>query len=182
MTALGWRARAGMLGAVLLVSGCGGGQASSTPPPSSAAATATSEPTCSDSDDARLKSVTLTDAGESLTVQWQTQNLSSSAKTTLWAVMVTGADGGIYQVAVKQIGTRAQSWVFDFGTAAQEEVSAPGAVPVTPAGVSESFPYSDMPDLGATFEWKATLNIDGQDVAFCPSLSTCNETPSSGEV
>lgn len=113
----------------------------------------------------------LTDAGDSLTVEWQTQNLGS-AKTTLWAVMITGQDGGIYQLAVKQIGRQAQSWVFDFGTAAQEEVSAPGTLAVAPTGVSESFAYSAMPDLGAAFEWKATLNIDGQDVGFCPGSGT----------
>jgi hypothetical protein len=82
--------------------------------------------------------------------------------------MLTGADGGIYQLGVKQIGTEAQSFVFDFGTAKQETVSAPGAMAVTPAGVSESFAYSYMPDLSPTFEWKASLSIDGQDVAFCP--------------
>ena len=42
------------------------------------------------------------------------------------------------------------------------------AMAITPAGVSESFGYSYMPDLGSTFEWKASLSIDGQDVAFCP--------------
>ena len=62
--------------------------------------------------------------------------------------------------------------MFNFGTAAQEEVSAPGDVPVTATGVSESFAYSAMPNLGATFTWKATLNIDGRDVAFCPGFDT----------
>ncbi len=45
-------------------------------------------------------------------------------------------------------------------------------VPVTATGVSESFAYSAMPNLGATFTWKATLNIDGRDVAFCPGFDT----------
>jgi hypothetical protein len=133
--------------------------------------TAASEPTCSEADDPRLQAVTLSDAGDTLTVKWETQDLGTP-DTVLWAVMVTGQGGGIYQLAVKQIGTKAQSWVFDFGTAAQQEVSAPGSVSVTEIGVSESFPYADMPDLGPTFEWKATLNIDGQDVAFCPGSGT----------
>jgi hypothetical protein len=115
--------------------------------------------------------VTLTDAGESLTVQWQSGS-GTGAQSTLWAVMLTGADGGVYQLGVKQIGTQAQSFVFDFGTAKQEEVSAPGAMAATPTGVTESFAYSKMPDLGATFEWKASLSIDGQDVAFCPGSGT----------
>lgn len=132
---------------------------------------ATSEPTCTDADDPRLQAVTLADAGDTLTVKWETQDLGTP-DTVLWAVMVTGQGGGIYQLAVKQIGTKAQSWVFDFGTAAQQVVSAPGSVSATELGVSESFPYADMPDLGPTFEWKATLNIDGQDVAFCPGSGT----------
>ena len=168
---VGWRARIGLVGVALLISGCAGSSGAVAPSSSSAtteaAAASESEPTCSDSDDPRLASATLTDAGESLTVQWQSSS-GTGAQSTLWAVMLTGADGGIYQLAVKQIGTKTQSWVFDFGTAAQEAVSAPGAMAATPMGVTESFAYSKMPDLGPTFEWKASLSIDGQDVAFCP--------------
>jgi hypothetical protein len=168
------RTRAALAGVALLIAGCGSTAApssspatSSEAPPSKAAAAAI----CSDSDDPRLQAVTLTDAGDALTVEWQTQDLGTP-ETVLWAVMVTGQDGGIYQLAVKQIGTKAQSWVFDFGTAAQQEVSAPGALAAIPTGVSESFPHSKMLDLGATFEWQATLNIDGGDVAFCPGSGT----------
>jgi hypothetical protein len=159
--------------ALLVVAGCGGSAITST---SSAAlpgssttrslVTAASEPTCSDADDPRLQAVTLSDAGDTLTVEWKTQDLGTPG-TVLWAVMATGQDGGIYQLAVKQIGTKAQSWVFDFGTAEQQEVGSRVGFR-NGGGVSESFAYADMPDLGPTFGWKATLNIDGQDVAFCP--------------
>lgn len=159
---------------LLVAAGCGNSAtnlSSSAPPPVSSTTGSTpiaaSEPTCTDADDPRLQAVKLADDGDALTVEWQTQDLGTP-DTVLWAVMV----GGTYQLAVKQIGTKAQSWVFDFGTAVQQEVSAPGSVSVTETGVSESFPYADMPDLGPAFEWKATLNIDGKDVAFCPGSGT----------
>lgn len=151
-----------------LAAGCAGGSSTGTPPSGNPKSSASPQAaTCSDSDDPRLRSVTLTSTGDVLSVRWETQNLGSP-ETTLWAVIVTGDGGGVYQLGVKQIGAKAQSWVFDFGTAKQADVSAPGLVSVAASGVSESFPYSDMPDLGGSFEWKAILNLDGKDVAACP--------------
>lgn len=157
----------------VLLTGCAesstSGPSSSAPSSASrAAADATAAPSaCTDSDDPRLKTVTIADTGDALKVNWQTQSLNA-AQTTLWSVMVTGADGGIYQLGVKQIGEQAQSWVFDFGTATQREVSAPGEAEVSSTGASELFPNVELSKLGSSFKWTGTLNIDGKDVATCP--------------
>ncbi|MBU4214769.1 MAG: hypothetical protein KJ792_08950 [Actinobacteria bacterium] len=77
------------------------------------------------------------------------------------------ADGSIgYQFGTKFIGgAEAANFVFDFGSASQENVTN-GAV-FADGQIAVRYPVALLEDLGAGFHWSTAVTLNGQDVDLC---------------
>jgi hypothetical protein len=171
---------------VALLAGCGGiddqGQsgsraASSTAMPESAAPT-TSQPsrvdesTCrdkrGDGRPADIRSVVLRRDGDRLMARFELTSRPPTVGTVHWAILASSPSGDRgFQLGVRfEDGKQTDHYIFDAGSADQKNL--PGAASLTGAVLSTDFPYAAVAELGKTWKWSATTNVQGDDVDDCP--------------
>ncbi len=143
--------------AVLLVTSCSSGS----PDPARAEADGGPASASAPCDGEQLESVTLTDTGDALRVQWEGPAPSGDV---LWSIMVNDEP---YEAAY-QVGTRGDgAFVFDLIAAQNADL------PLTPETSADSVtldvPWTDLPGLKGDLRWTGTLSVNGQDVATCPA-------------
>lgn len=117
----------------------------------------------------RLTSVTVTEGdNDDVAVGFTTDQPMPIEGTVLCSVLAaTASDPMGYQLGVKYLdGRQIGHFVFDHQAARQHNLD--GAVTVEGTTVTASFPRAQMPGLAESFEWSATLNIDGADVHSLP--------------
>jgi hypothetical protein len=86
----------------------------------------------------------------------------------LYSIFAGSAGDGLgYQLGVKFLdGQPIAHFVFDHVHARQSNLA--GDVTVEGATLTATFPAEEVPRLGASFDWSATLNIEGEDVDSLP--------------
>jgi hypothetical protein len=115
-----------------------------------------------------IVSVTLTGQGDWLVVRFDTTEPPPLTGTVLWTVFASSVDGNeSKQLGVKYLdGSQIAYFVYDFGTAQQENLF--GTVDVDGSSMTASFPASMLADLGPSWRWSATTNVEGTDTDTCP--------------
>jgi len=98
-----------------------------------------------------------------VTFEWT--GLARQPKSILWVVWVSRANGGdARQLGYKTVdGKPSAHYVFDFATAQQQNL-ANCAARLSERRLGVEFPLSAIAGLGADWQWRAVLNIDGDDV------------------
>jgi hypothetical protein len=170
---------------VALLAGCAGSD-EPTQPESTAASPATpgSEPTTTgspspaqastctdkrgDGESADIRSVVLREDGDRLEVMFELTSQPPSAGTVHWAILASSPSGDrALQLGVRfQDGKQIAHYVFDVGSADQKNL--PGAASLAGAVLTTAFPYAAVAELGRTWKWSATTNVQGDDVDDCP--------------
>lgn len=120
-----------------------------------------------DGGSADLTAVELTESGDELVARYTlTAPLATATGTALLALAVSSDDGEMArQLGAKWIDGQVAVFVFDMG-AGQTDVEASPAVEGNT--VTVSFPSAAVSDLGDSWQWRVTTNIDGADVDRCP--------------
>jgi hypothetical protein len=115
----------------------------------------------------RTAAVELTETGDELLARYTlTALLPTSTGTSLLALAVSSDDGETArQLGAKWVDGQVLVFVFDVG-AGQTEVEV--APKVEENMVTVSFPSDAISDLGDSWQWRATTNVDGADVDRCP--------------
>jgi hypothetical protein len=85
-----------------------------------------------------------------------------------WAILASSPSGDrALQFGVKfQDGAQVAHYVFDAGSADQQNL--PGAASLAGSVLTTDFPYGALAELGKTWKWSATTNVQGDDVDDCP--------------
>ena len=88
--------------------------------------------------------------------------------TVHWAILASSPSGDrALQLGVRfQDGKQTDHYIFDAGSADQRNL--PGAASLTGAVLTTDFPYDALAELGKTWKWSATTNVEGDDVDDCP--------------
>jgi hypothetical protein len=170
----------------VVLGGCGGAedqaQPDSTVAPSTAqpraAATTTNLPsagqasTCrdkrGDGQPADIRSVVLRRDGDRLLVRVELTSRPPTRGTVHWAILASSESGDrALQLGVKfQDGAQVAHYVLDAGSADQQNL--PGAASLAGAVLTTDFPYDAVAELGKTWTWSTTTNVQGDDVDDCP--------------
>lgn len=163
--------------AVVALAGCAGsdngaGSAPTTAPSTTSPPVKAEAATCADkSGDGRpadIRSVALRHDGDQLVARFQLTSRPPGSGTVHWAILVSSPSGDrALQLGVKFLdGKQIAQYVFDAGSAKQENV--PGDVSLAGTVLTAAFPYDAVAELGATWKWSATTNVQGDDVDDCP--------------
>jgi hypothetical protein len=114
-----------------------------------------------------LLKVALAFDGSEFTTTFQLAAPVPTAGTALLSVMVSSKSADQFrQLGVHFIDGRSYVWVFDIGTAKEDNFDVtPRVVGNT---VSARFPAAAVAGLGASFNWHATYTVNGDDVDEVP--------------
>jgi hypothetical protein len=171
--------------AAVLVS-CGGNDGQTQPESAAASTTARSElaPTTTssppsdqasmcrdrrgDGQSADIRSVVLHRDGDRLRARFELISRPPTVGTVHWAILASSPSGDrALQLGVKfQDGAQVAHYVFDAGSTDQQNVS--GSASLTGGVLTADFPYDAVAELGKTWRWSATTNVQGDDVDDCP--------------
>jgi hypothetical protein len=101
-------------------------------------------------------------------VRFQLTARPPTAATVHWAILASSPSGNrALQLGVRfQDGRQTDLYVFDAGSADQQNL--PGAASLDGAVLMVAFPYDAVAELGKTWKWSATTNVEGNDVDDCP--------------
>jgi hypothetical protein len=146
---------------------CGSDDAPAASAGSEDARTASCTDPAGDGGPADLTVVELTETGDALVARYTlTAPLAASSGSALLALAVSSDDGETArQLGAKWVDGQALVFVFDIG-AGQTEVEA--APTIEGNTVTVSFPTDAISDLGDSWQWRVTSNINGADVDRCP--------------
>ena len=160
------------LALVVTLSACAGNErvdevvtSTTTTAPRISGFSACGDPTGDGSLGADLVAARLATQGQVLTVVYDTAT-PPTAETVLWSVMAASR----YQLGLKRIGQEVVVFVFDFRTARQQNFSSSHLIDGTMA--QAVYPLSAMPDLAPSFDWRATVNVEGTDTDECEGRFT----------
>jgi hypothetical protein len=174
----------------LLLAGCGedepeptadatgspGPTGSSSPAePGAEPARSSCEGTPGDGVGAELTQVLLEEVGDSIRVEFRTQEPVETRELLLYAVDAWDLDGEVgYQLGVEvRRGQTSGHYVRSFQVAEDdrpEDTELTEPVEMTGTSLTADFPRSALTDLGAPFKWSATLKIGPDPADSCPTV------------
>jgi hypothetical protein len=136
------------------------------PPPRAEAATCRDK--SGDGKPADIKSVALRHNGDQLMVRFELTARPPTTGTVHWAILASSPSGDrALQLGVKfQDEKQTAHYVFDAGSAEQQNL--PGVASLVGTTLTTEFPYDAVAELGDTWKWSATTNVQGDDVDDCP--------------
>ena len=107
-------------------------------------------------------------AGTAARVVWSYQGELPATGTVLWSLSAADRGGSnAVQLGYKTLDGN-QIAYFTFAGAKQQNLSGAPDVSV-PGQVAAVLPSAAVAALGSEWHWKATVNVDGEDVARCPN-------------
>lgn len=107
-------------------------------------------------------------AGQSAQVTMTYTGEPPATGTVLWSLLATNPAGSTVQLGYKTLdGQKAGYFYFPFAEGAQHNMDG-FADTDTPGEIGMILPQAGLDALGPAWWWSAAVNVDGQDVDFCP--------------
>lgn len=107
-------------------------------------------------------------AGQSAQVTMTYTGEPPATGTVLWSLLATNPAGSTVQLGYKTLdGQKAGYFYFPFAEAVQHNMDG-FADTDTPGEIGMILPQAGLDALGPVWWWSAAVNVDGQDVDFCP--------------
>jgi hypothetical protein len=108
-------------------------------------------------------------AGQSAQVTMTYTGEPPATGTVLWSLLATNPAGATVQLGYKTLdGQKAGYFYFPFAEAVQHNMDG-FADTDTPGEIGMILPQAGLDALGPVWWWSAAVNVDGQDVDFCPN-------------
>lgn len=116
---------------------------------------------------ADIRSVALRRNGDRLVIRFELTAPPPSAGTVLWVINAASPSGNeALQLGFKFLdGKQIAHFIFDYGSAQQ---NLTGDVSLAGTALIAEFPYDAVAELGETWSWSATTNVQGDDADECP--------------
>lgn len=107
-------------------------------------------------------------AGESAQVTMTYTGEVPATGTVLWSVLATNPEGAAVQLGYKTLdGQKIGYFYLPFAEGTQHNMDG-FADTDTPGEIGMVLPQAGLDALGPVWWWSAAVNVDGQDVDFCP--------------
>lgn len=107
-------------------------------------------------------------AGESAQVTMTYTGEPPATGTVLWSLLATNPAGSTVQLGYKTLdGQKAGYFYFPFAEGTQHNMDG-FADTDTPGEIGMILPQAGLDALGPVWWWSAAVNVDGQDIDFCP--------------
>jgi hypothetical protein len=108
-------------------------------------------------------------AGQSAQVTMTYTGEAPATGTVLWSLLATNPAGSTVQLGYKTLdGQKAGYFYFPYAEGAQHNMDG-FADTDTPGEIGMILPQAGLDALGPVWWWSAAVNVDGQDVDFCPN-------------